>query len=191
MVIASYYPIERETVMLGQTESRIYFKVSSIDKMVEQMCEQPGCVPDCLENDDMDEPLEVVLTLNSQVALNLAYMLSEFNVSTAIQAFCKSIYRELCGLPEYAYDTDVFFKVWQATDLIDQMDHNGPMDEFFLPEVVACPLEIVISMTRKFATSITRIVRQGKPIDMLFLLCNQLEQFLEAQKCHGNSVTMA
>jgi len=166
--------------MLGQTQPKVYFKVSSTDKMLSQMLEQPGCVPVCLENDDLDEPLDVVLVLNSQVSLNLAYMLSQFNVSTAILAFTKSIYRELCALPTYKYNTSGFFKVYSAVELIDEMDSQGEeLDSFFDPQLVESPLEIVIAMTRPFASSVLRIVKQGNPIDMLFLLCGQLENILE------------
>ena len=174
--------------MFGQPamKSRTYFKVSTIYEVVENVAAENKAVPDCLENDSADTSLDVVVQISSQTATMLAYILSQASASRAVEAFYMALFRQVANLPKYQGSTDGYFKLSSAEEFIEEIDkHEDDFELLKQPQAVECSLEIILTMTTKFAFSIMKIIDHQRPGGVLELFCDALYSKLgELGKVH-------
>lgn len=163
--------------MFGQTamRARTYFKVSCIGNVVNEVGVQNKEIPECLEGDDSDNSLELVIQVSSQTATMLAYVLSQVAASRAVEAFYMAIFRQVANLPKYQGSTDGYFKLNSAEEFIEEIDrHEDDFEVLKQPKAVECSLEIILTMTTKFAFSIMKIIDHQRPGGILELFCDAL-----------------
>lgn len=172
------YFINRKKTMIA-TKGSTYFCVSTVQEMLDDICVRGDEIPSCLDNNNLDDPLEAVFVLTSEVAVQLAQAIATIEVNSAIEAFHRQIMRQVEQLPQGTFKCESFFQVRTVESVMNDLDNcEQDFSTFLVAKPVVLPTEVVIVLTHNFAVSIWNVLRRTQPQGILKLFGDRLNEFL-------------
>ena len=164
----------------------IHFKLVMLSKLLESLevdCEQ--LPSDYLDNGDLDNPLEVIITLLPHVALSVCESLRVAQISTAIEVFHKQLRELALCSPVNASTLCRARSLFEAVTDLDTRNTNeiaAPICLDILSREQCLQTQICIILTKKFAESVLRILSVRARDESTDVFCDILRDTLRTME---------
>ncbi len=164
----------------------IHFKMGMLTTLCESLDASNSSMKtsEFLENDDLDNPLDVFITILPHVAFGICDALQAAQISTAVEVFHKQLRNLALNAPvDMATMCKVRNIIAAMVDLdFEPTDSTAPFCTQIMSGQEQINTQICIVLTRKFAESLLNILSvRGKDITTE-LFCNVLKEHLRESK---------
>ncbi len=176
-----------QAMMPPIVKKAIHFKLVMLSELTKSLEDSDECMrtSNYLENDELENPLEVLVTVLPHIALSVCNALQATQISTAVEVFHKQLRELALNSPVNASS---MCRVRSIIDIAVDLDtkFNNAVE---LPICLGTPsveenlqAQICIILTRKFAESMLRILSVRARDESTDVFCDVLQDAVRSMR---------